>query len=233
MNLQAFIASLQSLPDQDQAHVLIGYFKEEFESSLYKTCKYLLGYDAMTMRTHADMIWALEAKQNKKLVTMPRGTFKSSIGVVGYSIWRLMKDPNLRIMIDSEKYENSKNFIREIKGKVAEPMFQAFYGDWSKTDNWAEGSITIAPRKIVKKESSITASGVEAGKTGQHFELVIHDDLNTHENSQNQEQRKKIIQHYQMNTSILDPGGELVIIGTRYAMNDVIGFVLENEIWSE
>jgi hypothetical protein len=233
MNLQTALASIQSFPEQDQAHVLISYLKQEFEASLYKTCKYLLGYNAMTLHTHADMIKTLESTELKKLITMPRGTFKSSIGVVGYSIWRLMKDPDLRIMIDSEKYENSKNFIREIKGKLAEPLFQAFYGDWSKTDNWAEGSITIAARKIIKKESSITASGVEAGKTGQHFELVIHDDLNTHENSQNSEQRKKIIQHYQMNTSILDPGGELVIIGTRYAMDDVIGFVLENEIWSE
>lgn len=233
MDLQTALASLQSLPDQDQAAVLIAYLKQEFEASLYKTCKYLLGYDAMTMRTHGDMIRMLETPELKKLITMPRGTFKSSIGVVGYSIWRLMRNPDVRIMIDSEKYENSKNFIREIKGKVTEPFFQMLYGDWSKTDNWAEGSITIAPRKVIKKESSITASGVEAGKTGQHFDLVIHDDLNTHENSQNPEQRKKIIQHYQMNTSILDPGGELVIIGTRYAMDDVIGFVLENEIWSE
>jgi hypothetical protein len=31
-------------------------------------------------------------------------------------------------------------------------------------------------------------------------------------------------------TAILDPGGTILVIGTRYAANDCIGYILENEV---
>lgn len=138
----------------------------------------------------------------------------------------MVKNPDIRILIDSEKYENSKNFIREIKGKLEDPRVVSLFGESKSPSNWSEGSITIAQRTKVLKESTVTASGVEAGKTGQHYDLIIMDDLNTEENSQTVDLRKKIIRHYQMNTAILEPEGVLVVIGTRYAADDVIGHIL-------
>ena len=35
------------------------------------------------------------------------------------------------------------------------------------------------------------------------------------------------------NTSILEPDGILVVIGTRYAVDDLIGHIIENEIGDE
>lgn len=230
IDIKAALDSLEKLPDPARKAVVIETLRNWFKGSLYITCKYLLGYDAMTKHTHGDMCEMLSSDAKKKLIAMPRGTFKSSIGVVGYSIWKFMQNPNLRIMIDSEKYENSKNFIREIKGKLEDPLFIQLFGEWRSESNWSEGSITLKHRTLIKKEASITASGVEAGKTGQHYDIIIHDDLNTHENSETIESRAKVLRHYQMNVSILDPGGEVLLIGTRYATQDVIGFVLQNEI---
>jgi len=45
--------------------------------------------------------------------------------------------------------------------------------------------------------------------------------------------RKKVINHFKMNTAILEPDGTYVIVGTRYAVDDVIGFILENEVGDE
>jgi hypothetical protein len=107
-------------------------------------------------------------------------------------------------------------------------MVQLF-GDF-KSNQWAEGSITIKQRTKILKEASITASGVGTGKTGQHYDVIIHDDLNSSKNSQTKEMRDKVINHYKLNTSILEPEGIMVIIGTRYSADDVIGWVLDNEI---
>lgn len=221
--------ALAKYPPAVQVKALTETLASEYRKSLFRTCKFLLGYQDTTARTHGKMVEALAAPTPRKLIVMPRGTFKSSVGVVGYAIWLLLSNPNLRILIDSEKYENSKNFIREIKGKLEAASVTRIFGQFRGT-NWNEGEITILQRTKTLKEASITASGIGAGKTGQHYDVIIHDDLNTEENSQNPEQRKKIIRHYQMNTSILEPEGTLVIIGTRYAVDDVIGFVLENEI---
>lgn len=203
---------------------------EQYKSSLYKTSKDLCGYAEMTKRTHGPMCTALESKMKRKLIVMPRGTFKSSVGVVSYCVWLLINNANIRILIDSEKYENSKNFIGEIKAKLEDPYVTSIFGYFRSDAKWAEGAFTIKQRSKIFKEASVTASGMGAGKTGQHYDVIIHDDLNTEENSENPEQRKKILRHYRMNTSILEPDGILVVIGTRYATDDVIGYILENEV---
>jgi len=214
---------------QIQRIALTERIKTRYKNSLYLTCKDLLEYSDLTKYTHGEIIEALEAPTKRKLICVPRGTFKSSIGVVGYSIWSLMNNPNLRILIDSEIYENSKNFIREIRGKLELPRVTQLFGSF-RSNQWAEGSITIAQRRKILKESSVTASGVGAGKTGQHYDCIIMDDLNSERNSQTPEQRQKVVNHYKLNTSILEPHGVMVVIGTRYAADDCLGYILENEI---
>lgn len=201
-----------------------------YRNSLYHLCKFGLGYREINRRTHGGIIRSLESPSLRKLLVMPRGTFKSSIGVVGYSIQTLLKDPNKRILIDSENYQNSRNFIREIRGKLEQTSMTDLYGEFRSDDNWAEGSITIKQRNKVFKESSVTASGVGANKTGQHYDVIIHDDLNTDKNSNTPELCRKVIDHYKMNTSILEPNGIMVVIGTRYSELDVIEFILQNEV---
>lgn len=230
MNLSDIRQTLKSVPESVALQALRKSIANEFKSSLFKTAKHLLGYKDITNYTHGPIVKALEDNTRRKLVCVPRGCFKSSIGVVSYSIWLLLNNPNLRILIDSEKYENSKNFIREIKGKLESQFFVELFGETKTDTNWTEGSITIRQRTKILKESSITASGMGAGKTGQHYDVIIHDDMNSKDNSQTTEGRKKVIDHYRMNTSILEPEGVMVVIGTRYAADDLIGHILDNEI---
>ncbi len=201
-----------------------------YRDSVYLTAKDLCGYGDMTEFTHGPMCQALQSPKKRKLIVMPRGTFKSSIGVVGYIVWLIINNPNIRILVDSEKYQNSKNFIREIKGKLEQPEITRIFGEFKSDSKWAEGEFTIKQRTKLLKEATVTASGINAGKTGQHYSVIICDDMNTSENSENSDQRKKIIRHYQMNTSILEPDGTMVIIGTRYAMDDIIGHILSTEV---
>lgn len=176
------------------------------------------------------MVRALESDKNRKLIVMPRGTFKSSIGTVAYPIWLLMNDPNERILIDSEVYNNSKNFLREVKSHITSPEFTSIFGQWQTDTNWTEGEITIAPRTSRSKEASITCGGIGTVKVGQHYTTIIGDDYNSGNNSETIEGRQKVIQHYKMNQAILEPNGKFVIIGTRYAVDDCIGFIMDNEI---
>ena len=214
---------------EEQMEGLREGLRQSYKQSLYHTAKHLFGYRDMTMRTHGDMIRALEAKTERKLIVMPRGTFKSSIGSVAYPIWCLMNDPNHRILLDSELYTNSKNFLREITAHIKSDRFIQLFGDWQSSKNWNESEITITARTKTYKESSITCGGVGTAKTGQHYSTIIGDDYNSANNSQTLEGRQKIIRHYQMNLAILEPGGTYVIIATRYSVDDICGFILDTE----
>lgn len=204
--------------------------QDQFKGSLSKTCRVLLGMKDVNKHTHKEMIDALESDTKRKLIVMPRGTLKSSIGVVGYSIWTLIKNPNARILIDSEVYTNSKNFLREIKAHLESPRLTMVFGSFKSDSNWTEGEITIAQRTHPYKESSITCGGIETVKVGQHYDLIIMDDLNSNNNSGTTEGCQKVIGHYRLNISILEPTGSMAIIGTRYSQSDLIQFILDNEV---
>lgn len=103
----------------------------------------------------------------------------------------------------------------------------------AKGDLWNEGEINIKQRTLIRKEANITCSGVGAVKVGQHYDLICGDDYNSNKNSLTPEGRQKVITHFRMNTSILDPGGEYVIIGTRYSQDDIIGHIIKEELDDE
>jgi hypothetical protein len=129
--------------------------------------------------------------------------------------------------LDSEIYNNSKNFIREIKGHYQSERYVNIFGNRVGT-KWGESEITTSQRRRNRKEASITVGGVGTVKVGQHYDIIIGDDYNSPSNSDTPEKCQKVIDHVRYNLNILNPGGEYVFIGTRYAERDVIGFLLRD-----
>jgi hypothetical protein len=189
----------------------------------------LLGYKDVNLNTHGKIIQILENDVKRKLICVPRGCLKSSLGCIAYPIWLLLNNPNLRILIDSEVYTNSKNFLREIKAHLISSKFKTLFGEF-ESNTWNEAEIIIKQRTMPRKEASITVSGIGATKVGQHYDVIIGDDYNSPNNTNTPDNAQKVIDHYKYNTSILEPEGIYVVIGTRYAETDLIGHILENEI---
>lgn len=196
-------------------------------SDFFLFAKHGLGYKDLEWEVHGPCVRTLESDAKRKLVVMPRGSFKSSLGSVAYPIWRLLRDPNLTILLDSELYTNSKNLLREIKGHLASGSFAKIFGELVG-EKWDEGEIILSSRTRNRKEASITVGGIGTTKVGQHYDLIIGDDYNSAQNSDTPEKCQKVVDHFKYNLNILSPGGEYLIIGTRYAELDVIGFLLSN-----
>lgn len=227
INSQQLKACLKLL---DQPGIDVKYvWREVYRHDLFMFAKHVMGYKDLTIKTHGPIVRALEADTKRKLICVPRGTFKSSIADIAFAVHKLVYNPNLRILIDSEVYGNSKNFLREIKGHMKSESFLDLYGDF-EGPTWTESEIIVSKRTKNLKEPSIAVSGIGAEKTSQHYDIIISDDLSSTQSVATPEQAKKVINHYKLYTSLLEPNGILVIIGTRYAALDIIGFVLENEI---
>lgn len=152
---------------------IIGMKRELYMGSLYHFAKYCLGYKEMTVKTHGPMARALQESTLRKMLCVPRGTFKSSLGTVAYTMWRLLHNPNERILIDSEKYTNAKNFLREITSHyVNNQEFIDCFGNWIGP-LWNEGEAIVKTRTKALKEPSIACSGIGAGKTSQHYDCLV------------------------------------------------------------
>lgn len=221
MNEQRILEKLNTLPLELAQPVL----REHYLSDFYSCAKNFLGYKDLRWDVHGQFIKVFESDAPRKLVVMPRGTFKSTLGSVSYPIWRLLRNPNLSILLDSELYSNSKNFIREIKGHFQSERMTKLFGDMVGP-KWDEGEIIIRTRTANRKEASITAGGLGTTRVGQHYDLIIGDDYNSPSNSDTPEKCQKVIDHVRYNLNILNPGGDYALIGTRYAERDVIGFFL-------
>lgn len=146
-------------------------------------------------------------------------------------MYSLMNDPDCRILISSETFAQSKTFLSAIKTHIEDnETFRAIYGDQKKPDSvWRQEELTVAGRRKVAREPSISVSGVGQTRVGMHYDKIILDDVVSNNNINTPEQIKKIIDHYRLLLSILDPGGELIIVGTRYSFADLYGHLLEEE----
>lgn len=202
---------------------------ESYRNSLFAFCHVLLGFTDVNSRTHGDIIKVLESPSKRKLIVVPRGCLKSSIASVAYPIWLLIRNPNLRILIDSELYTNSTVFLRQIRLFLEMPIMKTLFGDFVGAV-WNEGEILIKQRTLNRKEASITCGGIGTTKVGMHYDVIIGDDYCSPKNCNTPEKAEQIVNHYKYNTSILEPTGCYVIIGTRYSASDIIGHVLDNEV---
>ncbi len=201
---------------------------------LYFLDKHILGYKDMAPRTHKPVcMFADNEEYRKKLIMLPRGTFKSSCITIGLPIKRAAKNPDIRVLIDNEVYNNSKSFLREIKGHLENPrileLFPQLKPNKRINDGFTESTVIIEGRTKSRKEPTFSCAGLDQVKVGMHYDLIIMDDLVSHNNVTNKEQIEKVINHYKLALSLLDPGGELVVIGTRYHYSDLYGYILENE----
>lgn len=229
--VEEYLTHIAGMPEHLRGDICKDAEKALYRQSLYLTAKYLLGYSDINERTHGEMIQVLENSSPRKMIIMPRGTFKTSLAVVAYPIWRLLRNPNERILIDSELYSNAKRSLREISQHLENEQLVDLFGKFRGDSVWNEGEIQIRQRTVIKREPSVVASGIGAEKTGFHCDVIVGDDLCSPNNMNTAENRDKVYDHYRYFTSILDPGGTIVLVGTRYSSDDLYERVISREIF--
>lgn len=197
---------------------------------LYWLAKEVLGYNKMHPNPHQTLVdFYTNSKKRTKLILMPRGSFKSSVVTCAASIQQMISNPNIRILISSETQNNAIKFVGEIKQHLEMNLkFRALYGDWVTKGNWKANEFVISPRNIPKKEPTVMAGSLEKGtQVGMHYDYIILDDVVSSNNVSTTDQIEKTIDHYKLLLSILDPGGTIIVIGTRWAYYELYGWLLD------
>jgi predicted phage terminase large subunit-like protein len=226
------------------------------KTDLYYLCKTVLGYAKMEPHVHQELcdyttsILPAASKvpespdfdptKNLLLLLMPRGTFKSSVVTIGFTLQFILNEPNARILIDSETFGKSKAFLREIidhlmnNDKYRE-IFKAIHGTYPYTKKsemklWTDSEVILPCRNVPKKEPTISCAGIDVTKNGMHYDLIICDDLHSEKNVTNAEQIQQVVDHYKLAFSLLDPGKPMIVIGTRWHMLDLYQHIIDYEM---
>lgn len=181
-------------------------------------------------KLHDELVQTIDSPGDRKLVLLPRGHQKSETVSVAWVIQQILKDPNIRIMIVSSTWKLSKDLLHLIKMALTTTALKDLFGDFSTNQTrWTTEFIDVAQRTKHGKDPTISTAGIDTGKTGAHVDLLIFDDVVDPSNSTTPEMIRKTIDGYKDALPLLDPGGRIVVIGTRYAMGDLYGYLIENE----
>lgn len=179
---------------------------------------------------HGEAVHIIEAPGDRKLLLLPRGHQKSTIFSVGWVIQQILKDPDIRIKIISATWPLAKDLLHQIKGVLEQSALPEIFGPFlAPKCRWTTEMIDVAQRSKWLKDPTISTGGIDTGKTGGHCDILLFDDMVTPENTTTADQVRKVISGYQACLPLLDPGGKLLVIGTRYVMSDVYGYIIENE----
>lgn len=182
---------------------------------------------------HRDLCGIIDnmVEHKRTMILMPRGHLKSATVTVGWAVQQVCKNPNVRILIGSETNSKAKDFLRQIRDIFEKnERVNHLYGDHvRKTSRWTDDEITSALRTSTSvKEPTVFTTGTDQTRTGTHADIVVLDDPVSYTNINTKEAREKTLKWYrEIANNILDPGGILVVIGTRWHFADIYQYILD------
>lgn len=194
----------------------------DFETAYYTVCKYITCRSLQPL--HASIIHNVSDNQ-ASMDLAPRGHGKSTIGDVDFCITKVLRNPDIRIMIGSKTQTQASAFLKEIRTHFEQNVnLIRIFGDWKKSrDNvWNDKEFTVNRRTAIKKEATVSALGASGAVVSKHFDIIIGDDLVGFENARTEAQRKVLKEwFYSSLYPTLEPDGEIHILGTRYSPMDL------------
>lgn len=201
--------------------------KEQCQESLWFLCTQFLGYKDWD-KVHDDVERLLHRPARKKALLLPRGHLKTSFVTIAYATQQILKNPNVRILIGNGVWDIARSFLSEIKAQLESSQLKYIFGEFVSA-RWNADEIIVKQRTRPLKEPTVMTTGVEAETTGGHYDIIILDDLIGLQNSQTPEQRQKVKRFRRSMINLLEPGGLLIEIGTRWHLDDTFSEIFEKE----
>ena len=206
--------------------------KKICSESFYMFNKYVMRWPDFSYPLHKEMCDFVQYSKKKKLLMLvARGHLKSSIITVSYACWRIAKNPAVRIFIGNATYNMATAFLGQIKNVLQKnDVFRDLYGDLTLgAEKWSNDMIKVGNDSYQAKEATVTSYGMGGSLVSQHYDLILMDDVVARENIGTKEQRDKTLLFYKDALDLLEPGGQVIVIGTTWHENDLYGYIMDDE----
>lgn len=143
---------------------------------------------------------------------------KSEMTTVRYPVWRLERDPKLKIIIGAYNQTLANKFSRKARRIAQERITLAT--DRTAVDDWE-----------TDEGGGVRAVGVGAGVTGTGGDLILIDDpVKNREEANSEAYRNRVWDWYRDDLyTRLEPDGAVILIQTRWHEDDIAGRILESE----
>ncbi len=161
------------------------------------------------------------------LVNTPPEHGKTATLSINYVTYRVVTDPNIRIILCSKTAERAKEFLYAVKTRLTHPSFKDMQDAFAPPGGWREdASVWTADRIYLgserdsgEKDPTIQAIGIGGQIYGARSDLIIIDDGIVLSNAHQFETQLRWLQ--QEVITRLGPVGRLLVVGTRVDASDL------------
>ena len=167
---------------------------------------------------------------------LPRGYAKSTIVSVELPLWLLGKNRDLRIIIATNALRLGVEWLREIENVMANnSIYKEVYGNLipeSRSLTWTDTEKIVVGRTPQATHTSLYCVSVTGSTLGKRASHIIADDLMEPEKGVPTEGELRGIKEWfwKVLFPVLEPGGKIFAVGTRWHMLDLYGELM-NRGW--
>ncbi len=177
------------------------------------------------------------------MVNTPPEHAKSTTLTVNYVTYKICMDPNIRIIIVSKTQEMAKRFLRAVKDRLSgsNPAYMKLQMDFAPEGGfsansaaWTADSIYLSSdlRDSGEPSPTVQALGIKGQIYGARADMILMDDCVDSGNAHEYNKHIDWIQN-EVLSRLADPGGVLLLIGTRLAPVDLYSEIRKPEYYGD
>lgn len=172
-------------------------------------------------RVQLDIARFLSTGPNRRFIQAFRGVGKTFI-TAAYVVWRLWKNPDLKVFICSANEAFATEVASFIKQIIHHEAGDDLWAELRPRPDQRQSALAfdVGPAKA-DKSPSVKAVGITGQLTGSRADLVLSDDVEVPKNSETETMREKLSEKTKEYAAILKPGGEIIYLGTPQSESSI------------
>lgn len=217
--------------------------RQQAENDLYVFAR-LVNYNYCYGDIHEKIFRWLSSddKVKRQLLLLPRGHLKSHI-IATWCAWEITRKPWTSIVYLSAGEDLAKIQIYAIKNMLTNDVYRRWWPEMvcpreGDREHWSAYSFNVDHPERKRRgirDHTITVKTVKSNFTGLHAATIVYDDVVVPNNAYTDTGRTEVSRALSQCASILNVGGRIKAVGTRYhpkdAYNDMINGT--HKIWDE
>jgi hypothetical protein len=205
------------------AHSVGDPLHDDFRNFVF-VCMKALGKDVALLQY--DVAEFLQYGPDRRMVSALRGFGKSWLTAI-LAVWFLYRDPNTTILCVSGTQNRATEFIGLCR-QLLEVMPILHHLRPREGDRDGAYRFDCGARTAANKDPSVCAYGIGSMMMGAHADVIIADDVESPHNSETVEAREKLYNACLEFEAILNPGGQIVYLGTPQNRESIYNRLSEN-----
>lgn len=224
----------ESIPPEWWKGLLSQALRELAPTDVFAYGEYVFGHQPAAHHTELIefILERLERRENG-VILEPRGHAKTTWGNTILLAWLIARNPNIRVGLISNTAKQSNDFSRAIRWTYeSSDRHREVFGNlvgpkWTDVE-WVQRNSPLAGTKDV----TMYSAGAGGAIISKRFDLILCDDILDEENCSTPEQREKVSNWFWKTLKpCLAPGGSVIVLGTRWAEDDLYQELIEEKKW--